>query len=67
MDIQVSPGDCSVALKQSSLMGGYFDQQCGLFSLQGLIEPIDLMSAEANSGEILQRGISDCPQADDGD
>jgi len=38
-----------------------------LFSLQGLIEPINLMSAAANSGDILQRGISSCQGAANGD
>ena len=43
-------------------------EKCGIFSLQGLVEPINLMSAAANSGEILQRGISSlCPEAADGD
>lgn len=38
-----------------------------MFSLQGLVEPINLMSASANSGEILQRGISACSEGADGD
>jgi len=41
--------------------------QCAVFSLQGLVEPISLMSAHANSGEIVQRGFSNCPAAADGD
>jgi len=31
------------------------------------MEPIDLMSAKANSGAILQRGIISCPEAAEGD
>ena len=31
------------------------------------MEPINLMSAAANSGDIIQRGISSCPEAADGD
>jgi hypothetical protein len=48
--------------------GNHFAQDCGIFSLQGLVEPINLMSASANSGDILQRGIgSQCEEAADGD
>lgn len=67
LDVQVGPGDYSVAIKQASLPGKQYVPTCGLFSLQGLVEPISLMSAAANSGDILQRGISGCSQAADGD
>ena len=67
LDVEVGAGDYSVALKQPTLMGSLFEESCGIFSLQGLVEPIDLMSATANSGEILQRGISACSEAADGD
>ena len=67
LDIQLGPGDYSVALKQASLPGRQYLPTCGLFSLQGLVEPINLMSAAANSGEILQRSINYCPEAADGD
>mmetsp|Transcript_21057 Transcript_21057/g.32612 ORF Transcript_21057/g.32612 Transcript_21057/m.32612 type:complete len:114 (+) Transcript_21057:2917-3258(+) len=70
LDTQIGPGDYSIALKQ---VMSSFDRQhanlpgCAVFSLQGLIDPISLMSATANSGEILQRGLSNCPAAADGD
>jgi len=67
LDVEIGPGDYSVALKQPTLMGSLFEENCAIFSLQGLVEPISLMSAAANSGEILQRGISACPEAADGD
>jgi hypothetical protein len=44
-------------------MGSLFKETCGIFSLQGLVEPISLMSATANSGDIIQRGIAACPEA----
>lgn len=66
MDIQVGPGDYSVAITQIGRMGSQA-ARCGAFSLQGLLEPIDLMSASANSGEILQRGVIQCPEAANGD
>ena len=48
--------------------GNHFAQDCGIFSLQGLVEPINLMSASANSGDILQRGLApQCEEAADGD
>lgn len=54
LDIQLGPGDYSVALKQAVLPGvGKYTPTCGLYSLQGLVEPINLMSAAANSGDIL--------------
>lgn len=67
LDIQVGPGDYSVAIKQAASPGAEHSTSCGLFSLQGLAEPTDLMSAAANSGEIRQRGITSCPEAADGD
>lgn len=66
LDIQVGPGDYSVAIKQAAV-GFEHPTTCGLYSLQGLAEPTDLMSAAANSGEIRQRGISSCAEAADGD
>jgi hypothetical protein len=63
IDIQVGPGDYTVALKQPVIAEGFFAQNCGLFSLQGIVEPLSLMSAGANSGEIPQRGISESCQA----
>lgn len=53
LDIQVGPGDYTIAIKQAAVPGSTGTPSCGLFSLQGLVEPIDLMSAAANSGEIL--------------
>jgi len=53
LDVQVGPGDYSVAIKQVALPGSQYVPTCGLFSLQGLVEPISLMSAAANSGAIL--------------
>lgn len=67
LDVQVGPGDYSVAIKQAALPGSQYTPTCGVFSLQGLVAPIGLMSAAANSGEILQRGISACAEAADGD
>lgn len=66
MDIQVGPGDYSIAITQIGTMGSSA-AKCGAFSMQGLLEPIDLMSAAANSGEILQRGVMQCPEAANGD
>jgi hypothetical protein len=57
IDIQIGPGDYSVALKQPSLSPGFYESSCGLFSLQGLVEPIHMMSEKAQSGEIIQKGI----------
>jgi len=54
-------------LKQPELPGSLFKETCGIFSLQGLVEPISLMSAAANSGDIIQRGITACAEAADGD
>lgn len=69
LDVEVSPGDYSIAFKQPSLSAttAFERETCGVFSLEGLIEPIDLMSASANSGEILQRGLHSCSAAADGD
>jgi len=44
IDIQIGPGDYSVALKQPTMGAAFFEGSCGLFSLQGLVEPISLMS-----------------------
>ena len=57
LDIQVSPGDYSVTIKQPSIGTSFFDHTCGLFSLQGLVEPIGMMTESARSGEITQKGI----------
>ena len=59
LDVQVGPGDYSIALKQPTLTAAHLVHECGAYSFQGLIEPINLMSASQNSGEILQRGISE--------
>ena len=59
IDIQVGPGDYSVAIKQPTLSPGFFERQCGIFSLQGLIEPLALMSEAAKTGEIIQKGVID--------
>jgi hypothetical protein len=68
LDTELGPGDYSVALKQTSRMArGLNSSSCAIFSLQGLVEPINLMSAEANSGEIIQRGFASCPEAANGD
>jgi len=63
LDVQIGPGDYSVALRKPSPHG----ESCGIFSLQGLVEPISLMSESTNNGEILQRGITTCPESADGD
>jgi hypothetical protein len=67
LDVQVGPGDYSIALKQPTLTAAHLVHECGAYSFQGLIEPINLMSASQNSGEILQRGISECSEGADGD
>lgn len=53
IDIQLGPGDYSVALKQPTMGTAFFDGSCGLFSLQGLVEPISLMTETAKTGDIL--------------
>ena len=58
LDVQVGPGDYTLTLKQPMSSGSSFAHDCGIFSLQGLIEPINMMSAAANSGDIIQRGLS---------
>lgn len=45
LDTQVGPGDYSVAIKQAASPGAEHATSCALFSLQGLAEPTDLMSA----------------------
>jgi hypothetical protein len=42
-----------VAIKQPAMGAAFFERSCGLFSLQGLVEPISLMTTEANSGDIV--------------
>lgn len=44
IDIQIGPGDYSVVLKQPTLNVGFYDRSCGLFSFQGLVEAINMMS-----------------------
>lgn len=53
VDIQIGPGDYSVAVKQPAMGAGFSARGCGLFSLQGLVEPISLMTEQARSGDIL--------------
>lgn len=42
-----------MALKQPTMGAAFFERSCGLFSLQGLVEPISLMTEAANSGDIV--------------
>ena len=67
LDLQIGPGDYTIAIKQQARPTSQEAPSCGLFSLQGLVEPISLMSASANSGDIRQRGIASCPEAANGD
>jgi hypothetical protein len=61
IDTELGPGDYSVALKQTSKMSSLLNSStCAIFSLQGLVEAINLMSAQANSGQIAQRGFASC-------
>lgn len=65
IDIQVAPGDYSVAIKQPTMGATFYAGTCGLFSLQGVVEPISLMTETANSGDIQQRGGAACEAAGD--
>lgn len=45
----------------------HFGNGCGLFSLQGLVEGISLMSKGQSSGQIVQKGLHGDHCTDGGD
>ena len=61
IDAEVSPGDYALIVKQPfwGSSAQHFGKGCGLFSLEGLLEGLNLMKSSAKSGSIAQRGLSD--------
>lgn len=61
LDAEVSPGDYALVVKQPfwGRTAEHMGQGCGLFSLEGLIEGLNLLSSSAKSGAIAQRGLTD--------
>jgi hypothetical protein len=45
----------------------HFGGNCGLFSLQGVVEGVNLMSKEQSSGQIVQKGLTGDHCTDGGD
>jgi hypothetical protein len=54
IDAEVSPGDYALVVKQPFWGGApdHFGKGCGVFSLEGLIEGLNLMSSSAQTGSI---------------
>lgn len=61
IDAEVSPGDYALIVKQPywGFNIDHMGQGCGLFSLEGLIEGLNLLTSSAKSGAIAQRGLTD--------
>lgn len=54
-------------MPKNSYDADHFGTGCGLFSLQGMVEGIGLMSREQSSGQIVQKGLTGDHCTDYGD